>query len=113
DCSSPLNTSYAYAATRTPFDTKAVDFNGDGKVDLVVSDGGATVSVLLNSGICWTNCTTFAAPAYYAVGGAPHSVAVGDLNRDGIPDVVVANGTDVAVLLGNSNGTLERASHLP
>jgi hypothetical protein len=32
--------------------------------------------------------------ADYAVGSAPQSVAVGDFNRDGRPDIVVANSSD-------------------
>ncbi len=45
----------------------------------------------------------------YATGLVPQSAAVGDFNRDGIPDVVVANGSGntVSVLLGNANGTLQ------
>ncbi len=41
------------------------------------------------------------------VGVGPTSVAVGDFNRDGIPDLAVANSGDnsVTVLLGNGDGT--------
>lgn len=42
-------------------------------------------------------------------GYAPSSVAVGDLNGDGISDIAVANNYDrtVSVLLGNGNGTFQ------
>src|SRR5438045_815864 len=42
----------------------------------------------------------------FAVGGSPQSVAVGDFNRDGIPDLAVPNnsGSTVSVLLGNGQG---------
>jgi hypothetical protein len=50
---------------------------------------------------------TFQAAVSYAAGSAPYSVAVGDFNGDGIPDLAVANvGSDnVSVLLGHGDGT--------
>ena len=47
--------------------------------------------------------------AFYAAGLNPNSLAVGDLNRDGVLDVVSgmgSSGPGVAVSLGASNGTL-------
>src|SRR5215813_556245 len=48
----------------------------------------------------------------YSAGNSPASVAVGDFNRDGAPDLAVANGGagTVSVLLGNSDGTFLPAS---
>ena len=44
-------------------------------------------------------------------GNGPTSVRMGDLNRDGYPDVVTANelSGDVSVLLNNGNGEIERS----
>jgi hypothetical protein len=68
------------------------DINGDGKADLVVTNYGvSTISVFLNT--TPTNATTpsFAAHVDFPAGPGPATVAVGDLNEDGKPDVAVAN----------------------
>jgi hypothetical protein len=83
------------------------DFNGDSKLDLVVTNyTDSTISILLGNGD-----GTFQAPVNYAVGSDPISVAVGDFNGDGKPDLVVAcNATSVlSVLLGNGDGTFQAA----
>jgi hypothetical protein len=47
------------------------------------------------------------------VGVAPHFVTVGDLNNDGILDLVAANkiSGDVSILLGNGDGTFQSAEN--
>jgi hypothetical protein len=63
-----------------------------------------TLGVLLGNGD-----GTFQAVATYDSGGyGPKSVALADVNRDGKPDLIVANrvGT-VGVLLGNGDGTFQ------
>ena len=83
------------------------DLNGDGKPDLVTATYGSQpsdppfVGVLLGNGDGF-----FAAPAYYGTGAFPRSVAIGDLNGDGKPDLAVANfrsGT-VSVLRNTGGG---------
>ena len=54
------------------------------------------VSVLLGKGD-----GTFQAARSFGVGTNPYSVAVGDFNGDGMPDLVV-NGNDVSVLINNT-----------
>lgn len=55
------------------------DFNGDGKLDLVVTNfSGKAVSILLGNGD-----GTFQAPMNYAAATSPVSAAVGDFNGDG------------------------------
>src|SRR5271169_2239868 len=64
---------------------------------------------------------SFANPVSYKVGTAPVTVAVGDLNGDGKPDLAVLNsgnaaiGDDggVSILLGNGDGTLQAARNFP
>jgi hypothetical protein len=55
---------------------------------------------------------TFVAATNYTVGGAPKSVAVGDFNRDGTPDLAVANslGGSISILLGSGTGTFGAAT---
>ena len=60
------------------------------------------MSVLLGNGD-----GTFRPQARFAAGSSPNSVAIGDVNGDGRPDLVTANNgsDDVSVLLGNGDGT--------
>ena len=48
---------------------------------------------------------TFTGPTNFPAGDDPESVAVGDFNADGAPDLAVANrlSDDVSVLLNDSN----------
>jgi hypothetical protein len=67
------------------------DMDGDGLPDLVVSSPAADlVSVYLNS---LSRPGTFDSSIIStATGGGPGPVATGDLNGDGLPDIVTANG---------------------
>ena len=49
------------------------------------------------------------------MGDFPRSVAVADLNADGAPDLVTANGAsnDVSVLLGSGDGTFQAQQTFP
>ena len=78
------------------------DFNGDGKVDIAVTNG-AQVSVLLGKGD-----GTFLAVQSFSVDSsytASNAIAAGDFNGDGKADIAVANATGVCVLLGKGDGT--------
>ncbi len=89
------------------------DFNGDGKLDLAVAsridgsiDSGArqSVTVLLNSGT-----GAFNNQAFYDAQGSAETITTGDINRDGLLDLVVGGfDTALTALLGNSNGTFGR-----
>ena len=89
------------------------DLNGDGNLDAVVANAGfpfargKTVGVLLGDGK-----GKFQAEVNYTVGTQPESVAVGDFNGDGKPDIAAANSRDstVSVLLNNGDGTFQAAN---
>ncbi len=75
------------------------DVDGDGRVDIAVVDmNNNTLSVLHNTATAGVIDTfSFAAPTIFATGNAPLSVAAGDLNGDGRPDLVVVNRADQSV----------------
>jgi elongation factor P hydroxylase/preprotein translocase subunit SecB len=95
----------AFATGSFPESVALADVNGDGKLDLVVANENSnSVSVLLNTTAPGAAAPSFASKVDFTIGGVPFSVAVGDLNGDGKPDLVVANyGTDsVSVLLNTT-----------
>ena len=71
----------------------AADLNGDGDLDLAVTDWNSdTLTVLLGAGVgTFPTDATFS----YETGVEPMQVSAGDLDKDGLPDLVVApNGLD-------------------
>lgn len=86
--------------TPNPVYIKAADVDGDGKLDLVYSNGEyGTVGVLFGKGD-----GTFFDPVEYPVGQYSWGLAVVDVNGDKAPDVVTASYdfAGVSVLLNNS-----------
>jgi len=108
----PVNLTFgasAFSAGSGPKSAATGDFNGDGKLDLVVGDAASgDVSILLGNGD-----GTFQAPVSYAVGTGSASqdlqVALGDFNGDGKLDFVVSDNNDdyVSVFIGNGDGTFK------
>jgi hypothetical protein len=89
------------------------DFNRDGKADLATANqnhGSGTVSVHINQG-----GGSFQTRTQYPTAPGPRAIAMGDLNRDGAPDLVTVNGSHdpyteewigtVSVLINKGDGT--------
>jgi FG-GAP-like repeat len=96
----------------------AADLNGDAIPDLAVlaeeGDGTspATLAIFLGQ-----RGGTFEAPTTFplqAIGGPKSGIAIGDVNGDGIPDIVdySNNGTKIDVLLGNGSGGFHESATL-
>src|ERR1035438_6947382 len=102
-----------YPVGGTPLSLAVSDFNNDGKPDLAVTVGGtanniSNISVLLGNGD-----GTFRPPVTSLVGFIFGSLAVGDFNLDGKPDLAIINNTSspnsagVVIALGNGDGTFQ------
>jgi hypothetical protein len=97
-----------YANGNVPVGITSGDFNGDGNIDLAVTNYSSNqIAIYLGNGD-----GTFQAQVTYGVGTNPYSVAAGDFNGDGQLDLAVTNqgSNTVNVLIGNGDGTFQAAA---
>ena len=89
------------------------DFNGDGRLDVALANSNTgEVSILLGNGN-----GTFQAGETISVGDlVPNygtTIIAGDFNDDGRLDLAVLVGNDVAILMGNGDGTFQAPVDYP
>ena len=104
-------------------DVKITDLDLDGNTDLVVANDCADQSCTSGSvGVLLSNGDGTFRPAVSFLAGSPGalSLAVGDFNGDGLPDVAVTTCNDqsctqgsVSILLGNGNGAFRAPTLYP
>jgi Bacterial Ig-like domain (group 3)/FG-GAP-like repeat len=93
------------------------DFNADGKLDIAAADSvNGAVWIFTGNGDGTFNSPTVSYPTGTAASAL--GLVVGDFNGDGKPDLAVVNnystGTaDVAVLIGNGDGTFQAPVNYP
>ncbi len=87
------------------------DFNGDGKLDLAVTDSVGNVVLILPG----NGDGTFGTPTTIAVGNGPAAIVAADFNNDGKLDLAIANYGDgtITLLLGHGDGTFTQAAGSP
>jgi len=100
-----------------PYLVVVADFNGDGALDILDTNGLSTNTVSLGRGD-----GTFRGAQMYgysANGSSGHNIVTADFNGDGIPDVAYSwalNGgkspRDFAIMLGSSHGALGAPSYV-
>jgi hypothetical protein len=106
--SSAINSSMR--VTWRPGTVSPADLDGDGDVDIAVTDKGSeNINVLWNAEVGVATAGLTRRGPVIQVGFKPHAAVQGDFNDDGIPDVATANGDgqNVSILVGTGTGGFE------
>jgi hypothetical protein len=100
---------YSTGVTVQSYAVTLADFNGDGKLDIVVSNADGSLSVLLNKG---KGIYGAAMVISAASGTGAGNIVIGDFNKDGKMDIAIA-GSEIYLLLGNGDGTFKAPISTP
>lgn len=104
DGSGALTATAAVPTGEFPWGLAAVDVDGDAATDIVTADrDSGTLSIARASG----------GATQLDVGDTPRPLATGDLDDDGLVDLVVGREHELSVLLGNGDGTFRDAPASP
>lgn len=96
-----FGSSFSISTLGTAYAVTAADVNNDGFMDVLYRNSNVTVRLGTGGGAFLSAMT--------APGTANRSIEVADFNRDGIPDLLTANGTggQAGVHIGNGDGTFQ------
>jgi len=88
--------------TTRPMEAVSKDFDGDGKLDIAMTDNKNNTVFILKG----TGTGAFTEFGTYTVGASPVQIIADDVNNDTKQDLIVANyaGDNVSILLGNGAG---------
>jgi hypothetical protein len=89
----------------SPLSVTAADVDGDGRSDLIVAYSDPNIvgiSVLLNTAEPGAAAANFAQQQLFITDEGSYFVATGDINGDGLQDIITGNGDNAAVFLNTT-----------
>ena len=87
------------ATSGTPIAVAVADMNGDGKPEIISANtSDSTLAIFQNQSTSGSLTSgSFASGIDFKLNSAPNSIALGDFNGDGFPDIAAANGNSNTV----------------